>query len=76
MESLSKTLDIQIGGNHYKQGIQPWEYISANKLDYWEGNVIKYVTRHKQKAKLQDLEKAKHYLEHMIQNYTEFYGND
>lgn len=61
-------LDKQIGGTHYKkQGIQPIEYILQNKLGFCEGNIIKYVTRYKQKNGLQDLEKAKHYLEFLIE---------
>ena len=44
----SKALHKQIGGDHYKDcGIQPVEYIHANKLDYFEGNVVKYITRHR-----------------------------
>jgi hypothetical protein len=46
-----KPLDKQIGGNHYKScKIQPVEYIYANNLDYFEGNVIKYITRHRIKG--------------------------
>lgn len=61
-------LDKQINGSHYKNnGIQPIEYIHANKLGFPEGNVIKYVTRHKQKNGRVDLEKAIHYLELLIE---------
>jgi len=61
-------LNKQIGGDHYKNlGIQPWEYIHANNLGFFEGNVVKYVTRDKDN-KLQDLQKAKHILEFMISN--------
>jgi len=60
--------DVQVGGNHYKKkGIQPIEYIYANDLDFFQGNVVKYVTRFKDKNGLQDLEKAKHYLEMLIE---------
>ena len=42
--------DTQVGGSHYtKQGIQTWDYIAANEIGYFEGNVIKYVSRWKQK---------------------------
>lgn len=66
---MEKTaLGTQIGGNHYKsQAIQPVEYIHANNIGYFEGNVIKYVTRWKNKNGVQDLEKAKHYLELLIE---------
>lgn len=59
--------DKQVGGDHYKnKAIQPIDYIFANNLGFCEGNVVKYVTRHKEKNGLQDLEKAKHYLELLI----------
>ena len=42
------TMQRQVGGDHYKDcGIQPVEYIHSNDLNYFEGNVIKYITRHK-----------------------------
>lgn len=54
----------QAGGTHYKQcPIQPVEYIYYNDLDYFQGNVIKYVTRYKDKGGIVDLEKARHYLD-------------
>lgn len=61
-------LDTQVGGSHYKDlKIQPVEYITANGIPYMEGNVIKYVTRWRDKGGLRDLEKAKHYLEMLIE---------
>ena len=61
-------LKEQVGGDHYsKLAIQPVEYINANKLNYLQGNVIKYVTRYKDKNGLQDLEKAKHYIDMLIE---------
>ena len=60
----------QINGTHYsKLKIQPTEYIIANKLGYVEGNVIKYVTRHKDKGKQDDIKKAIHYLEMLLEKY-------
>jgi hypothetical protein len=60
--------EIQVGGNHYKDlKIQPIEYIHANGLDYFEGNVVKYITRHRKKNGKQDLEKAKHYIDLLIE---------
>jgi len=54
--------DKQIGGSHYKKfKIQPYEFISKNDLSFFQGNVIKYVCRYKNKAGIQDLEKIKHY---------------
>lgn len=68
-KSESKSaLDKQVSGDHYKTcGIQPIEYIHANGLNYFQGNVVKYVTRYKDKAGKADLEKAIHYLELMIE---------
>lgn len=70
-----KALDTQVGGGHYKDlKIQPVEYIHANGLGYLEGNVIKYVTRHKAKSGKQDIEKAIHYLQLILQ--MEYGPND
>lgn len=56
-----------MGGNHYNVPIQPWDYIAANGLGFFEGNVIKYVTRWKRKNGVEDLRKALHYLEKLIE---------
>lgn len=58
----------QVGGDHYDLPIQPLEYILANDLGFVEGNIIKYVTRYKRKNGMQDLLKAKHYLDILIKN--------
>lgn len=61
-------LQTQVGGDHYKgMAIQPIEYILANKLDYCEANVVKYVSRWRHKGGIKDLEKAKHYLDLLIE---------
>lgn len=61
-------LDTQIGGEHYRQGgIQPVQYIEANDLGFLEGNVIKYVTRHGRKGGKQDLLKARHYIDMLLE---------
>ena len=61
-------LDVQVGGDHYKKrAIQPIEYIHANKLGFAEGNVVKYVTRWRDKNGIKDLEKARHYIDLLIQ---------
>ena len=60
--------DKQVAGNHYKeQKIQPWDYIIQNNIGYMEGNIIKYVSRWKEKGGVADLQKAKHYLEKLIE---------
>lgn len=67
--SNSQTVfDKQIGGSHYKNmPIQPIEFIMKNNLGFCEGNIIKYICRYKEKNGLQDLEKAKHYIEMLIE---------
>jgi hypothetical protein len=61
-------LDKQVAGVHYKdKGIQPIVYIHANDLGFCEGNVIKYVTRHKDKNGAADIRKAIHYLELLLE---------
>ena len=61
-------LKEQVGGDHYsKLAIQPVTYINANGLSYLQGNVIKYVTRYKDKNGVEDLEKAKHYINMLIE---------
>lgn len=59
--------DKQVDGQHYQKPIQPWDYITLNRLGYLEGNIIKYVTRYKEKNGMRDLEKAKHYLDKLIE---------
>lgn len=58
----------QVGGDHYvRHKIQPWDIIDEYRLGYYEGNAIKYILRRKDKNKrIEDLEKAIHYLEHQI----------
>lgn len=61
-------LEKQEGGNHYKNlKIQPVEYITANNIPYLEGNVIKYTTRHVFKNGREDILKAIHYLELILE---------
>jgi hypothetical protein len=61
-------LEKQEGGKHYKGfKIQPIEFIHANNIGYMEANVIKYVCRHKDKNGADDLKKAIHYLEMLLQ---------
>jgi Protein of unknwon function (DUF3310) len=65
---MENALDKQVGGEHYKHfAIQPVEFIEKNELGFCVGNVIKYVCRHKAKNGSEDLEKAKHYIELLIE---------
>jgi|ETNmetMinimDraft_8_1059916.scaffolds.fasta_scaffold103778_2 hypothetical protein len=58
----------QVGGKHYiKYKIQPSEFVVENKLLYPEGSVIKYILRHQDKGGKQDLEKAIHFIEMIIE---------
>ena len=63
-----KATDTQIGGNHYtKLAIQPMRYSMENKLDPLQHTIIKYVTRFRDKAGIEDLEKAKHCIDMLIE---------
>ena len=60
----------QVGGAHYAiKAIQPWDFIIANNIGYLEGNVIKYVSRWKDKGGVEDLKKAQHYLQKLIETH-------
>ena len=66
-EPIKKPTDTQVGGNHYqKYKIQPVEFIMKNNVPYVEGNVIKYVMRFRDKNGLEDLLKARQYLDMLI----------
>ena len=57
----------QIGGSHYKSMVmQPSEFINKNRLPFAEGSAIKYICRHAAKGKEQDIHKAIHYLEMIL----------
>jgi len=59
---------MQVGSDHYsKKAIQPWDYIVSNNLGYLEGNVVKYVSRWKDKGGIDDLRKAQHYIHKLIE---------
>jgi|TARA_R110000764_G_scaffold38592_3_gene85778 hypothetical protein len=62
------SLEDQVGGKHYrKMKIQPAEFINENRLLFAEGNAIKYICRHSSKGKAQDIQKAIHYLEMILE---------
>ena len=65
---MNDPYDTQVGGNHYQtMKIQPAEFINKNEMKFAEGNAIKYICRHVNKGGLQDLEKAKHYIDMIIE---------
>lgn len=63
--------DRQVGGSHYggERQLQPWDIIDAWGLDFYEGNVLKYLLRYKNKYGTEDLKKAQHYLEKVLENW-------
>jgi hypothetical protein len=63
--------DIQICGNHYKgQEIQPWDAIHSWDLCFFAGNAVKYIARYKSKGGVEDLRKARHYIDKLIEINT------
>jgi len=63
-----KSLNKQIQGDHYQDfKIQPAEFINQNRLLLAEGNAIKYICRHSKKGKQDDIKKAIHYLEMILE---------
>jgi len=72
---MTKALEQQVGGSHYKDlKIQPVEFIHANNIPFLEGNVIKYIVRWKTKNGKADLEKARHYIDLLIQMENDAVG--
>ena len=66
--NMTEVYKKQIGGAHYKSmKIQPAQFINENNLPFAEGNAIKYICRHRHKGEVQDLEKAKHYIDMIIE---------
>jgi hypothetical protein len=60
-------LENQVGGDHYRnKAIQPIQYIMANKLPFCEGNIVKYITRWREKGGVEDLRKIKEYCDFLI----------
>lgn len=67
-----KAIDTQVGGDHYKlMKIQPLEFIMANNMSYCEANVVKYVSRWRSKNGVEDLRKARHYIDLLIEEATD-----
>ena len=60
----------QVGGDHYqKGGMQPWDIFLAWDLDPWTANVVKYILRYPHKNGIEDLRKARHYVDFLIANF-------
>ncbi len=59
--------NTQVGGDHYRLPIQVWDFLIANNIGYCEGAIIKYVCRYKKKNGVEDLKKARHFLDKLIE---------
>lgn len=64
------TRSSQIGGSHYLKAVQVWDIIDCYRLDFYEGSVLKYLLRWREKNGLEDLRKARHYLDKIIERQT------
>ena len=75
VETPKNPLEVQSGGNHYKSmPIQPIEYSMANGLDMCQANVVKYVTRFREKNGVEDLNKARHCID-LLEHFEYGEGN-
>ncbi len=69
---LERRAEIEkINPDYYTKGIETIDYIISHSMNYLEGNLVKYATRYKHKNGLEDLLKAKWYLDRLIKNYNE-----
>lgn len=57
----------QVGGDHYKSSLQHWDFVGFNRIPYMEAMALKYVTRSRKKNGLEDIQKAIHFVEKMLQ---------
>lgn len=64
---MSEANTRQVGGSHYRKKIQHWDFAAATDMDYFQGQVTKYVSRWRDKNGIQDLEKAMHFLQKYIE---------
>jgi len=62
-----KANDRQVGGDHYRSPIQHWDFAAANRLDYFQGQITKYVCRWREKNGIEDLKKAQHFLQKYVE---------
>lgn len=68
VHSAGKANDRQVGGDHYKTGgLQHWDLVDLFEWDYFQGQIIKYLMRWRKKNGIEDLEKARHYLDKYIE---------
>ena len=69
---MDKTANsVQVGGDHYKtKGLQPWDAIIEWKMGFLDGNALKYLVRFRDKGGVEDLMKARHYIDKLIEVET------
>lgn len=68
---LNNANEIQHGGDHYRnKTIQPWDFIHANGIGFLEGSAVKYLTRWREKGGVEDLRKARHFIDKLIELET------
>lgn len=67
--------DVQVGGDHYKKhAIQPWDAIHSWGLGFFSGNAVKYIARYKDKGGIEDIKKARHYLDKLVAMHEKNHG--
>lgn len=68
----------QEGGSHYKQynNLQPWDVVLKWNLGYLEGTALKYIARHRDKNGVEDIKKAIHFLEKLVEEYNNIYDKN
>ena len=62
-----KANERQVGGDHYAAKTQHWDIVAEHQLDYFQGQITKYVMRWKKKNGVEDLRKARHFLDKYIE---------
>lgn len=73
----TKSDPLYEGPEHYRQGgIQPIEFIMSQGMEFLEGNIVKYISRWRHKNGIEDLHKARHYLEFLIRKAEQDVGKD
>lgn len=68
---MSKANEKQVGGSHYQAVYQHWDMVIEHDLNYFEGQITKYVMRARKKNGLQDLQKAQHFLEKYMEEWEQ-----
>jgi hypothetical protein len=68
---MGKANEKQVAGTHYKGAIQPWDVVNDWGLGYLDGTALKYIARWRKKNGLEDIKKAIHFLEKLVEQETE-----